>query len=692
MMYQQTKHSNKMNALLLSFIVLIFCLNTAIYAQIEPVVDSSQKLKTTTKDHKIPIYKTIFTHDLKIEERYLEKLPELWKDITNFSIYSKDLEFFKTGKESFKLIWQSVLSAPNLSSLGLRMANRKDKNPYTFYSYADSSLIETFWKPLSQLKQLDDLTLFDPDTSQAFINYLAQFPNLKELYWSSPYKGLDFSQLTHLKVLTLGSPHASYPNIDQSIKGKLVLPPKLDTLILHNNTLDEILPIIATYKGKLSYLKTASTRGGAVPDLSLLKGKVEVLDWAISTWNFALPPGDSAIKSLILSRICFSDSVYIGKAALTYTNLEALDLGKRITTKLSPSFYQLSNLKHLTIKTNYLSDSIQYLKKLEALTLYSDSLTQLPSTLGKLKNLKKLDLTTTNLTTLPETFHHLTQLEAFKIYSPNLKQLPKELKVLKHLKSLDIFAGKVNKISPKIAQLHQLKELHFHGSSKQFLFPIFRTFPKGIFKNLQQLEKLSFNIRSIVTRAQLNNICRIVPDTTELYVYSMDDKYSVYTPFNLGIYTQYNFNNMMTFGLEFNYYYTPHWSLPKRTNNTRYPREKNYNIFDFHTFNTGIEVNYLKSFIMGYKTSYTYTHKRLNFALQADLIAYTNYKGSFDLRINPKIGIYIPSTFAAFYLMYGYRIPLIPNQELHLVSRHNISLTMRITNEWSIPFFQALVW
>jgi hypothetical protein len=74
------------------------------------------------------------------------------------------------------------------------------------------------------------------------------------------------------------------------------------------------------------------------------------------------------------------------------------------------------------------------------------------------------------------------------------------------------------------------------------------------------------------------------------------------------------------------------------------------------------------------------------------LTAYTDYKGRFDLRLTPQIGIPIKASFAYIYLMYGYKIPLIPNQELKLIPRHTISLTIRIVSEWPSPGFPFIGW
>lgn len=684
----------KISYLRLLFIPILFMLSlNKAQAQIEQYWTSPKILQPIQENDSSKILYGGFTRTLKLEKKYLQKLPELWKDAIYFSVHYTALDSIKTGKAHFKAILKSALNAPNLSSLSIFMPSKQEEDSYTFHSYSDSAIKENFWKPLSQFKQLEKLRIFNPDTSQAFIHYLAQFPNLKVLYWSGPHNGLDFSPLAHLEALILGSPYNSYMSIEQSIKDKLVLPTQLDALILHNNSLSDILPILANFKGKLSYLKTNRVQRDKIHDLSLLKGKVTQLDWWVSNWNIDLPLGDSALQSLTVTGSVLTKHLYIGENIRTYKNLETLHLENYFTTTLSPSFYQLPKLKHLTINTNYLSDSIQYLKTLETLNLDSETLKQVPSTLGKLENLKALDITANKLTSFPVTFRNLKQLEAFKISAPNLKRLPKGLKHLKQLKEIDIFAGKVHQMPSEIGRLRQLKSLSFYGSETQVLFPIFRTVPSHTLKKLQQLEEFSLSINFIVTRAQLKNIYRILPETTKIYIYSLEDKYQVQTLFNLGIYTQYDIGGTVSSGLEFNYHYIPHWSLPNYSNNAIKKPKKDYNIFDFHTFNAGIEWNYLKSFVMGYKTGYTYTHKRLNLALQADFIAYTDYKNKVDLRINPKIGIYIPSTFAAFYVMYGYKIPLIPNQELNLVPRHNISLTMRITTQWPNSFgAPVLIW
>ena len=68
--------------------------------------------------------------------------------------------------------------------------------------------------------------------------------------------------------------------------------------------------------------------------------------------------------------------------------------------------------------------------------LYDSGITQLPATIGQLKNLTAINLRGNRLTTLPETFTQLENLEILTLSGNPLEDFPQELSRLKKLKNL----------------------------------------------------------------------------------------------------------------------------------------------------------------------------------------------------------------------------------------------------------------
>lgn len=137
-------------------------------------------------------------------------------------------------------------------------------------------------------------------------------------------------------------------------------------------------------------------------------------------------------------------------------------------------------------------------KDLLTLDLSSKNLSQLPQEIGYLKNLTALGLSYNQLNQLSSEIGELKNLEALYLSNNMLTQLPPEIKELKNLKTLDLSNNKLTQLPPEIGELKNLKELYLSDNQLTQL-------PAGIeeLNNLKifDINNNSFNIPSeIVSR------------------------------------------------------------------------------------------------------------------------------------------------------------------------------------------------
>ena len=96
-------------------------------------------------------------------------------------------------------------------------------------------------------------------------------------------------------------------------------------------------------------------------------------------------------------------------------------------------------LKHYTLRSVEVQDC-QYVEGItageqtERLSLGQLGLTQLPTSIGKMKNLKELYLWKNNLTTLPDMFAKLSNLQILSLSNNQFTQIPSVLNKLPNLK------------------------------------------------------------------------------------------------------------------------------------------------------------------------------------------------------------------------------------------------------------------
>jgi len=133
-------------------------------------------------------------------------------------------------------------------------------------------------------------------------------------------------------------------------------------------------------------------------------------------------------------------------------NITVLNLSRKNLTNLPSSIGKLKKLTYLDLEDNRLNslpESIFKLKKLEELKLSQNYLESVPRQIGNLKNITYLGLAGNKLTSIPKEIGKLKKLDVLFLGFNNLTSLPDEIGRLPNLSSIYIHNNPNLRIIPK---------------------------------------------------------------------------------------------------------------------------------------------------------------------------------------------------------------------------------------------------
>eukprot|EP00871_Galdieria_phlegrea_P000018 jgi/Galph1/1016/GphlegSOOS_G5766.1 len=157
----------------------------------------------------------------------------------------------------------------------------------------------------------------------------------------------------------------------------------------------------------------------------------------------------------------------------TALDLQQMELGNESLKDLFPLISQLSNLKHLNLFLNRITElpeEFGTLSSLETLNVACNPLKSIPESFKNLEALKELDLGFTNtLEVLPEVFERMQKLKVGSDYDileriikchVRLRELPKSLCCLQSLEELHLYGNLLTTLPQDIGNLSSLRLLN----------------------------------------------------------------------------------------------------------------------------------------------------------------------------------------------------------------------------------------
>jgi len=182
-----------------------------------------------------------------------------------------------------------------------------------------------------------------------------------------------------------------------------------------------------------------------------------------------------------------------------------LDLGNIGLTEVPKLLGRLSQIKSLDLSYNHLMelpDFIGSLTQLQSLNLSNNRLATLPEWIGQLTQLQELRLSDNELAELPESLCRLTQLQELKLSDNKLIELPIWLGQFTQLRSLNLLSNQLKTLPESLGHLAQLRWLNL--SDNQLI-----KLPESL-GQLTQMQLLDISINQLTTLPEsLSNLTQL---------------------------------------------------------------------------------------------------------------------------------------------------------------------------------------
>jgi Leucine-rich repeat (LRR) protein len=199
-----------------------------------------------------------------------------------------------------------------------------------------------------------------------------------------------------------------------------------------------------------------------------------------------VPEALGELTSLRRLSIAYSGITDLPGALRGLRAITSLDLGgNERMTSVPTVIRELTSLTEFTLSGSLTSvpDWIGELTDLVTLTLWFNSLTRVPASIGSLRRLKELRLNRNRLAALPDTIGELVGLEVLRLENNELETVPDSIGDLANLRDLSLSGNRLTEFPDAVTRLPALRLLSLDGNEVTRL-------PASV-GNLRGLERLS---------------------------------------------------------------------------------------------------------------------------------------------------------------------------------------------------------
>ena len=188
-----------------------------------------------------------------------------------------------------------------------------------------------------------------------------------------------------------------------------------------------------------------------------------------------------------------------------------LDLSWQELTEVPTEVFQLYNLKTLYLYNNQIveiPDAIAQLQNLKTLYLSGNQIVKVPDAIAQLQNLTSLDLSRNQIAEIPDAIAQLQNLRELYLAGNQIVEIPDTIAQLQDLTSIDLSRNQIVEIPNALAQLHNLTELYLF-SNQIVEIP-------DVITQLQNLIILNLSDNQIV---EIPDVIAQLQNLTELYLF-----------------------------------------------------------------------------------------------------------------------------------------------------------------------------
>ncbi|KAF9105623.1 hypothetical protein BGX29_011828 [Mortierella sp. GBA35] len=294
----------------------------------------------------------------------------------------------------------------------------------------------------------------------------------------------------------------------------------LQKLSLANNRLQEPPEPIAAFS-QLIWLSLANNTLTTLPDSFAQLQKLTSLDLQRNRF-VTIPDCVFAMRSLTILLLQKNRITTISPKIGYCTQLVSLNLSYNRIQHLPVEMKECRNLQHLLLSVNSIQGLPSVLCEswlnLLNLDLHTNDLKALPSQLGSLKTLRRLNMAINKIEEIPPSIGQLQLLEWLNLNDNKLVTLPSTMDQMQKLVKMGIVQNKLQTLPEALARMNRLYKLDCRRNEIEYL--------PSAFKDMQEIHSLLLEENPLSYRYGVFNYSRQPPTLLELAARAVLDRYS----------------------------------------------------------------------------------------------------------------------------------------------------------------------